>query len=138
LREADIYDNSVILILADHGVNLVGLFDDDTPGSPLRWEHLAGAAHPLFLLKPRGARGALHDGAGAVHVADVGATLCAASGACSVAAGIPAGQAPPDRPRRFYEYVWKHEYWRQHDVPDLIPHDIRGPVWDPNAWLSPE
>ncbi len=109
LRRADIYDRSVVLILADHGVNLVGLFHDDAPGSPLRWEHLAGAAHPLFLLKPRGARGGLRDASAAVHVADVGATLCAATGACTAGAGIPAGQAPPDRARRFYEYVWKHE-----------------------------
>ena len=106
LKQARIYDSATILILADHGMN-TGLFND-APGSHEQWVHLMGAAHPLFLLKRPGARGALREAADPVYLPDVGATLCAASGACTTPLGIPAGLASADRPRRFHDYDWKH------------------------------
>src|SRR5690606_15481820 len=105
--EAGVYDNTVILVFADHGVNpgvgyrgLRAEGEHRPEGMPPReWEVVAGSAHPAFLLKPLGSRGPLTVVRAPVHVTDVGATLCAATGDCQTPLGIPAGQAPADRPR---------------------------------------
>lgn len=136
LKDADVYDNTVILILADHGV-WPGRFHDQ-PGSRDAWRHLAGAANPMFLLKLRNQRGPLRNEPDAVHLADVAATLCAATGACTAPSGIPVGQAPPERRRRFNEYVWNHEYWSLRDVPHMTPYEVLGPLWRAESWQRVE
>ena len=135
LKQARIYDSATILILADHGMN-TGLFND-APGSHEQWVHLMGAAHPLFLLKRPGARGALREAADPVYLPDVGATLCAASGACTTPLGIPAGLASADRPRRFHDYDWKHEYWKLRNIPNMTSYEVRGPLWRIESWSPP-
>jgi hypothetical protein len=133
LKQASIYDNATILILADHGMN-AGFFNDP-PGSHEEWVHLMGSAHPLFVLKRPGARGALREVSDQVYLPDVGATLCAASGACTTPLGIPAGQASAERPRRFYDYDWKHEYWKLRTIPNTTAYEVRGPLWRVESWL---
>jgi hypothetical protein len=137
MKQARIYDEAVILVLADHGINS-GVYPAARPGSHNAWRYLAGGANPLFLLKRRGASGALQEASGAVSLADVGATLCAASDACATPLGTPAGQAPADRLRRFNEYVWREEFWRLRDLPDVTPHEVRGPLWKRGSWRSPD
>jgi arylsulfatase A-like enzyme len=133
LKQAGVYNNTVILILADHGIN-PGIFGSDVPGSRQALTHLQGAAHPLFLLKGRGDRGPLQQARGAVHLVDVAATLCAATGACTAPAGIPAGRGDENRPRRFIDYMWKNEYWQARNIPALTPYIVRGPVWRAESW----
>jgi len=58
LKETGIYDRTLILVVADHGVN-PGMFKSDQPGSREQWIHRAGAANPLFLLKPLHSHGQL-------------------------------------------------------------------------------
>ena len=138
LKKDDAYDSTVILVLADHGIN-PGVYGESARNeTTTAWMHLAGAANPVFLLKPRGSRGALRGEPAAVHLADVGATLCALTRACTAPVpGVPAGEARPDRPRRFNNYVWKHEFWDVRRVPAMTSYDIRGPVWNKGAWRHP-
>jgi hypothetical protein len=133
LKDNGLYDNTIVLVLADHGVN-PGVYGDTASDLATRFSHLAGAANPVFLLKPLGSHGALTDAPGAVYLADVGATLCAASGACDVPLGIPAGQARADRPRRFHAYEWRDEFWAQRDIPEMTRYEILGPVWEQRSW----
>lgn len=133
LKQADVYDNTVILVLADHGLNQ-GIFTGDPPGSHEEWIHLAGAANPLFLLKPLGRRGALQEASAPVYVTDVGATLCAETGDCIAPLGYPAGEAPLERPRSFVDYVWRHEYWDSGDIPGMTWYEVRGPLWRADSW----
>lgn len=142
LKQAGIYDNTVVLLLADHGLNPDlhyrvlapdGAFNEEGETEE-HWSLLAGSAHPAFLLKPLGQRGALTMVDGAVYLADVGATLCAATADCSVPSGIPAGEAPLERPRRFNDYVWHHEYWTERYMPTVTAYDIRGPVTHTTSW----
>ena len=134
MKSADVYDNSVILIMADHGTS-PGNYPDEGTDSHDAWVHLAGAAHPLFMVKRHGRRGPIEQATAPVYLPDTGATLCAATGDCAVADGIPAGQAPSDRPRRFYNYIWKHDYWQLRDVPAMAAYDIRGPVGRADSWV---
>jgi hypothetical protein len=133
LDRAGIYDNTAILVVADHGMN-PGVFGGAPPGSDEAWEHLSGSAHPLFLFKPLARRGGLEVSAAPVYLADVGATLCAATAACAVPLGYPAGQAAPDRPRRFADYVWRNEFWRTGKIPGLVFYEVRGPLDRPGSW----
>src|SRR5215213_214724 len=87
LKQTGIYDTTLILVVADHGVN-PWLFKSDQPGSREQWIHRAGAANPLFLLKPLHSHGQLRRESEPVYLPDVGATLCALSGAYTVPAGI--------------------------------------------------
>jgi hypothetical protein len=133
LKDKGIYDNTVVLIFADHGVN-PGVYGDPASDAFARFRHRAGAANPVFLLKPLRSRGTLIDAPGAVYVGDVGATLCAASGACDVPIGFPAGSAPVGRPRRFSDYQSGQGFWEQRDIPGITRYEIRGPVWEADSW----
>jgi hypothetical protein len=134
LKQNGLYDQTVILILADHGIGRESRYNLYREFDTAEWASMAGAANPVFLLKRRHQRGPLYDAPGEVHLADVGATLCAASGACTGAPGFVAGQAPADRPRRFNQYVWKHEFWNTRDIPDISAFEVHGPVWDAESW----
>jgi hypothetical protein len=137
MKAKGIYDNAVILVLADHGAGLPTRYGDDVARSGRGWTRLAGSANPTFLLKPKGSRGPLQDDAAPVYLADVGATLCAATGACAAPAGIPAGQAGADRPRRYNHYAWITEFWdASQGSPAITAYELRGPVWNPAAWQA--
>ena len=140
LKRENVYDGTVILLLADHGTD-PGLFPRDRRGarggSGATWVSLAGAANPVFLLKPRESRGALRLESSAAQLSDVGATLCTLTGACEMPLGVPAWQAPADRPRRFHDYVWRHSYWKTRTIPTMASYDIRGPLWNPASWRRP-
>ena len=134
LRAAGVYDSTVVLVMADHGINagVFGAAADEREHGIRR----AGAANPLFLLKGLDDRGPLREESGAVHLADTAATLCRASGACTAPVGIPAGEAPPERPRLFYDYAWEHEFWALREIPGMSAFEVRGPLWNENAWVE--
>jgi hypothetical protein len=133
LKQADIYDSSLILIVADHGVN-PGIFRSDPPGSHQQWVHRAGAANPLFLLKPLHSRGPLRPESAPVYLTDVGATLCVLSEVCTVAGGIPAGSASANRVRRFILHPWQHRFWTMQKLPGTTTYDVVGPVTEEASW----
>jgi hypothetical protein len=137
LKAKGVYDNSVILVLADHGVDpgMYGSDARDLRGS--RWALLAGVANPVFLLKPRGSRGALRKEPDAVSVPDVGAMLCALSSACKVRTPMPVPKAVLTRPRRFNDYEWKNEFWQRRTIAHVTPYEIRGPVKRFASWRRP-
>lgn len=133
LKQAGVYDDTVVLVLADHGLN-PGIFTGAPEGGHEEWTHLAGAANPVFLLKPLGRRGPLQEASHPVHVPDVAATLCAETGDCTAPLGFPAGEAPAHRPRAFVDYVWRHEYWDSGDIPGMTRYEVRGPLWRADSW----
>ncbi|HEX6212996.1 MAG TPA: sulfatase-like hydrolase/transferase [Methylomirabilota bacterium] len=132
LKAEGVYDDSLVLLVADHGMN-PGIFADG-PGGRVAWRHLAGSANPAFLLKPFGSRGPLQKSPAPVYLPDVGATLCAATGACRAPVGFPAGEAPSGRRRLFAYYEWKHEYWSAGEIPRLTRYEVRGPLAQAGSW----
>jgi hypothetical protein len=135
LKQAGIYDTTLILVAADHGVN-PGNFKSDLPGSREQWLHRGGAANPVFLLKPLHAGGPLLTTGEPVYLPDVGATLCVLSGACTIPSGIPAGTAPPSRLRRFNHYQWRHRFWTLQQLPGITSYDVSGPLNDQASWAA--
>jgi len=133
LRRIGVYDRTVILILADHGLN-AGSYPDPAANGEDVWRRRIGSANPLFLFKALDSRGSLRIDTAAVSAVDVGATLCAATGACTTTSGIPAGQSGADRPRRFSDYVWRHGFWRTRTLPGITSYEVRGPLLDHDSW----
>ena len=133
LRRIGVYDRTVILILADHGLN-AGVYSDTPASSADVWRRWTGSANPLFLFKPLDSRGPLRADTSAVSVVDAGATLCAATSACATPTGIPAGQATDDRLRLFDDYVWRHGFWRTKTLPGITYYQVRGPLSERESW----
>ena len=109
LKAAGTYDNTVIALLADHGVD-PGVYGNATSDAKRQWRHLAGAANPAFFMKPQGSRGPLAQVNDAVHVPDLGNMLCMRSRTCRIVAPVRAIEPSPTRPRHFDDYEWRHEY----------------------------
>ena len=102
--------------------------------SSAKWRRLAGAANPVFLMKPEGSRGPLRSVNDALHVPDLGNMLCVGSRRCRVVTGAKALETPATRPRRFYDYEWRQEFWPLRRVDKLTTYEIRGPVLDRSSW----
>jgi arylsulfatase A-like enzyme len=136
LRNAGIYDNTIVLVLADHGLNpdVYPAPADDADAFRQR----SGSANPLFLYKPLRRRGPMRTEDAVVSLVDVGATLCAEAAACTTRSGIPAGRGSRRRPRRFNDYVWEHRFWQTLDVPNITPYEVSGPLADPGSWRRME
>lgn len=134
LEAAGIYDQTELLLVADHGIGIENAAVPTASAHDREWARRAGYANPAFLLKRRADRGELRDDASEVHLPDVAATLCASSGACTAPDGVPAGEAATGRPRRFLQHEWRHEYWRLRDVPRITAYEVRGPLWDAASW----
>ncbi len=138
MKRAGVYDDTVILVLADHGIGQPSRYlePESAALSAADWINLSGAANPAFLLKPRDSHGPLTDApaTAAVYLTDVGATLCAETNACQMMNGFAAGHAPPNRPRRFNSYVWQQEFWDARELPEVTPYDVVGPVWRQDSW----
>jgi hypothetical protein len=136
LKTAKVYDCTEVAVVADHGIGEVNSYIRSRAGSRQDWEQWArraGSANPVFLLKRRHAHGELAIDETSVYLPDLGATLCASSGACT-APGVPVGQAPAGRVRRYVDYEWKHEFWHLRTIPQMTAYDVRGPVWEAEAW----
>jgi hypothetical protein len=134
MKKAGIYDDTLILVMADHGMGLPNAYVEAPKLNPANWVELAGSANPVFLLKPRGRRGPLQDASASVQLIDVGATLCALSQACTTPKGAIAGQAPPNRRRQFNGYAWKAEYWDSWSIPDIVSYDVGDVLWKQESW----
>jgi arylsulfatase A-like enzyme len=132
LQDARIYDNTIALVLADHGLN-PDIYPAAADGASA-FRHLSGSANPLFLYKPLRSRGPMRKEPAVVSLIDVGATLCVESSACTARFGVAVGRAPVTRSRRFNNYVWQHRFWRTLNVPDITPYEVRGPLGRPDSW----
>jgi hypothetical protein len=134
LKEIGAYDNTLIVVMADHGIDPGVYGRGPSDGLEKHFRHLAGAANPVFLMKPQGSRGPLTQVRDAVHVPDLGAMLCARSRRCRKAAPMRDVDTAPTRPRRFEDYEWKHDFWRTRTVANITSYNIRGPVWQRSSW----
>jgi len=134
LKATGTYDNTVIALLADHGVD-PGVYGwSATVDTEQQWRHLAGAANPVFLMKPRGNRGPITRVNEAVHVPDLGNMLCMRSRTCSIVTPVRAIKPSPTRLRHFDDYEWRHEYWHLRTIDKLTSYEIRGPVSKRSSW----
>jgi hypothetical protein len=131
LKEQGLYDQTAIVVLADHGAGLSSGPETNMSWGPDNW---GAAASPLFLAKPYGARGKLAISQRVVGAADVGATVCAATAACRMDLGhdvFGKGWSPA---YQFVSYHWMPRFWFDKKVPVDNRYEVRGPPAKISSW----
>ena len=137
LRQAGIYDRSLIVLIADTGAGLDSHYVSAESDKPV-WARLVGRANPVFLIKRPGAQGPLTTADASVQPSDLPATVCAILGDCVAQDGLSVFAAPavPRRPRIFKHYTWRHEYWGRDVLPKVDNYRVEGPLWTEKAWTN--
>ena len=139
MRAIGVYDNSAIVLTADHGWRLPrrghSLAGVRTPAGDL--QSVALTAMPLLAIKPPGATGPLRVSTAPTAIADIPATI-------GDLAGVPPGTLPgepalrldPDarRPRSFAFHTWDNADWRRPYMDALHVFSVEGPIHDPGSW----
>jgi hypothetical protein len=130
LKAREIFDQTAIILLADHGNLVVPSARTSMKGFVA---NIIGVANPTFAVKPIGAKGPFKTAGGEIHLSDFGATLCDLLKDCSVDRGVSALNEPTGRVRLFNFYRWKNEFWAAKAI-SMTPYEIRGPLVAETNW----
>jgi hypothetical protein len=140
LRQLGIYDQSLIIIVGDHGAGGQGQKFVPQPGMPGSGEEddvvtlpYRINALPLMLVKPFGARGELKTSDAPVSVSDIPATVFASLGLTVDAPGEPVFSVDVGAPRerRYMYYSGRDVYSYYGDMTEYL---VTGPGWVDRDW----
>jgi hypothetical protein len=137
LKNTNIYDQSMIVIVGDHGAGLpIGTSSEDQNIA----ETIRARALPLFLVKPFRSNDPLLTKSTPVSLEDVYKTI-ASQIAPEEAKDIPGlnvfdNNFPLERERAYFYYYWTLDFWKQRQdfLPDMRKFLIKGNSWDSDAW----
>jgi len=137
LKRQEIYDQSLILLIADTGANLVSQYTPPDKDTKV-WRQLVGRANPLFLVKAPGARHALRKVEAGIQPSDLPATVCAFVEGCDVGEGLSVFdvEAMPPRVRVYKHYEWSHQYWGKDVALEIRDYTVLGPIWERDSWVD--
>ncbi len=146
LKRENIYDNSMILILADHGSGASGSFGLNFAASGYDPEKLDEAVStsvdtvasglPLILIKPFGAQGDLKISDAPVSIADVPKTVFSELSidvACPGRSMFSVDESE-SRVRKFLFYQWKNEYITEDFLSPMDEYLVKGFSWRQDSW----
>jgi len=141
LKESNIYDNSMILILADHGYGLkiemkgTAYQDNSQIGWPLI-ERIKAKAIPLFLVKPLEARGELKISDAPVAHCDVAKTILTELGLETEVPGVSVFEIKENdaRTRRYMDHEWGKEANLDSHMPPMREYVVSGLSWLNDSW----
>ena len=143
LRSEGLYDSSLIILQADHGLsggvdlNIQGNLDEEglsVGGASLA--EIASSAAVLLAIKPPHSQGPLKISRAQVALTDIRTTISSLLNVDKTLAGRSAYTVGEDeeRERRFYFYQWRNENWQSAYFPRLDEFIIKGSVFDRNSW----
>jgi hypothetical protein len=142
MKDAGVYDNSMIVLTADTGAG--STYADDDLSSLYAQRHglepgamgrLIGGANPVLAIKYPGRRGVLAESDLQAQLTDLPRTVCESLGDCAMPYGIDLRTAEPaTRARAYHYYRWKHEYWGHATIPGIRQYTVRGPLWLESSW----
>jgi hypothetical protein len=140
LKSMEVYDNTLIVIAADHGFGPIGIYDPERGQRPddefYRNDLFQGAALSLLLVKPAGARGDLKTSELPATLADIPATVCSELGVEHPFDGwVLTQSAPAETPRRrlWYTFAWRWLSGNDYLSP-LHEYVIEGPGRHEESW----
>jgi hypothetical protein len=138
LRELGLYDDSLIVVAADHGAGFGPVDDDGAPTiRDATGRDLLAYAHPLLAVKPPGARGELQLSASPVQLTDIRSTVCSFLKTCTrnEAPSVFDARDAASRGRRFdASFLWTQAHWDGDYPGPFTSYDVRGPVRDVSSW----
>lgn len=128
LKEQNIYDQTAIMIVGDHGTDI----------SPSNRFVLGASANPLFLYKPFNASGDLQISNKLVGLIDVSATLCAATNDCHHnpmnGQNVLTNSANETRIFHFNRYRWTGDRVALDKPIYVVEFEIRGAPDNISSW----
>ena len=127
LQIAGVYDDSLVLIMGDHGNN-------DTEGSSSF--PLANYSHPLLLAKAAGQQYEIMQTSSApVTLGDIPRTIADETGIDAGYQGVSLfGDIPENRTRTYYYYTWNHDHWAMPYMPTFYEFEVTGPAKNAASW----
>lgn len=127
LKNAGVYDDSLILIMGDHGNN-----DKEGPDN----FPLSNYARPLLLAKAMGQRyDEMQISSAPVTLSDIPLTIASETGIDSSYPGYSIfGIIPQNRARFYYYYTWNHENWAMEYMPTFYEFEVTGPAKLTTSW----
>lgn len=139
LNRLGIYDNSIIVLVGDHGAGFQGQDFVLQPGMPLEkradivTQSSRVTALPLILVKPLASRGALKISDAPVSLSDIPATVFSNLGLSIKDSGpfMFAIDETKPRERRFLMYAGR-DYYSYYA--DMIEYIVTGYSWEEGAW----
>jgi hypothetical protein len=119
LKRLEVFDNSTIFVIADHGVR----------------GDIQGNAYPLFLVKRFNGKGQMTVSDAPVSLSDIPKTIFSELGLEGdfVGESIFDLKDSDSRERRFLYYNWDED-WSKDYLPTMKEYIVSGPVWSSESW----
>ena len=139
LKQIQAYDNSLIIIIGDHGTS------DDFSEPPHSQQSASGALRkvimagtPLILVKPIGSRGDFQVSDAPVTLGDIPATVFTALQLETSCRGksIVEIKESDRRARRYFHYEWFHAAWKNEYFPPITEYIVDGFSWEESSWQT--
>lgn len=132
LKSLDAYDQSAILVTADHGFADREYYDSAEAFARRGLDR----ALPLLLVKPPGATGEMKVSSAPATNADIARTVTELLGVDHDFPGhnVMALNEGAARARRYYHYVWRGGWWGSDYLPPVQEYVLEGDPRDPSAW----
>lgn len=143
LRSKGLYDSSLIVLQADHGLtSKVNMKNKDKLGKELSLigevslSEIAGAAAALLAIKPPFSEGPLKISRAQVALTDIPETITSLLNLNKGFEGRSVYDVDENevRERKFYFYNWRNENWQSTYFPRLDEFVIKGSLFDGNSW----
>jgi arylsulfatase A-like enzyme len=128
LRREGAYDNTVIVLMADHGTPGMVSARVGSEGSGRINGSMIGLANPTLAVKPFNAKGKFRRARELVSVADVSTIICESVGDC-------VGRRRAPRVGRVYNsFAWSQSYIKQDRIPEIVGYEISGTMFESRNW----
>lgn len=142
LKSKGIYDNSMIVIVGDHGIGSYGVnieasgYKETTTVPKYASEKIVGSGIPLILIKPFGSNGDMVISDAPVSLSDIPKTILSE---LNLKNNFPGRSMfgiknTENRERRFFMYNWTHDYWNKEYLPTMEEYIISGFSWLTESW----
>jgi hypothetical protein len=142
-KKLGIYDNTMFIITADHGMGTdinFGLYKKGLSSSGKIPTKVQGGAMPLIIAKPFDSKGGLRLSDGPVSTQDIASTVFSALKIKGdfVKQSMFDFQKNDKRVRKFYYYDWNNDDWKleKRYLPLMIEYLIDGLSWQESSWKA--
>lgn len=130
LQQLDLYDSSLIIILADHGLGDFGYLTDQ---NTLDQNPVIASSLPLFLVKPFNSRKPFQINSSPVSYLTLSTDIANYLTVTPTPIKITFSH---QNTRDYYYYDW-NDNWRDNYLPQITHYQITGPIRRPQSWSPP-
>jgi len=135
LKTMGIYDNSLIILQADHGSGIPVNQSKQTTVSDESISNIIGSATPLVVIKPPHSKGPLRVSSNAVSLVDIPKTITDMLHINDTFPGKSMfAKENLSQNRKYYHYKWVNDNWQSTYFKILKEYTVSGEVTDEQSW----